>query len=535
MVGRGWLMHLLRGAHARVGPGSGQLELPFPGGMLVPGTIPLGGAAEGRLSVELCEWGTRIALRLPVVAAPEVPGDELVVFFDGEPCAVHYDPGLHEAGTPDEPALPAPTDQTWNATVKVTPRASASVPRVGGGAFLLVPGLGRDRGESTRSILRVLRLIVDSLFARSGQLHLPSLSAAARLLTAAAAHVPALCSPTALQASRGFPGGGMMHWFVYESVVNDPTGRVAQIADVCPGLLVLARGLRSCGAGDRCDELLAAIRSGAKLGSILDFGLDAWTRQLAPGEIRIQRLRIRRAGMLVRPSTLLTRPVPGVAATDIPTDEQLNARWFEVTSHDLLWRPPGPEQDGALAPRQLRGLGGFLSRHWRAIDDHAGRTHGLETVLRELVDFVRFSGRCPGRRTDPVRLIDECRRWHEQPHWEHHVTLPPDTPLGTAGLSGWIGRGVTVTPLRTVGELIRESRAMRHCVAWHAKRAAAGEVQIFHATVDGQRLTVMTDRRGGRLRVIEAAGVCNRPPTSEVNDRLALWIGRAGQDDSDPE
>lgn len=507
---------------ARTPGGSRQLELPF---AREPHVVALGG--EGRLDVQLTRWGMRLELALPVTA--DVPASWWDEDLD--------DP--YEVEPPDTPLAPPPERQAWSATVRVTPRARADIPRVGGGAFLLVSGLGKSRRAAADGTLSVLRLISDSQFAHAGRLCPDSLRAAARLLAAGSAHLPALCSPAALRASRGFPGHRMMHWFVYESVANDSTGRVAQMVDVCPGLLIMARGLHDLAGEDPCLAILAAIRRGRKLGRVLDLAVDLWSQHIsAPGhpferlpaaaEVAMQRQRIRRAGKLVNPGSLASPFAPGLAVEDIPTEPTQNARWFEVTSHVYLWALPAVEADGRA--REGQRLGGFVSRHWRALDTHAKRNRsGLDTVLRELFDFMRHARRVPNRSTDPARLLRECHHWHENAFWEQYAGLPPGTVLDTAGLAGWTGHGSTITVLQTVGALIQESRTMRHCIAAYARRAAAGSVQISHASLRGKPLTVMTRRTGGGLHIIEAAGPCNRPPTPEEKELLALWIAEVGR------
>lgn len=235
---------------------------------------------------------------------------------------------------------------------------------------------------------------------------------------------------------------------------------------------------------------------------------------------RLQRLRIRRAGRGVRPADLVAMSAVGADAQEIPGDELSNAMWYRVQANSALRR--GLEK---LQPAQRAPLGGFVSRHWRHLWIAACNSEAaLGRMLDELSDYLAYCGRRPGRRSDPVRLLEESRAWHDQAQWEKTAGLPVDWELPTGGLETWRRPGVEVRPLRTVRELVEESQRMRHCVAMHARDAAVGRRVILHAEIEGRPLTVMARRGEHGVSVLEAAGKCNRVVTERERGMLRRWV-----------
>jgi len=84
--------------------------------------------------------------------------------------------------------------------------------------------------------------------------------------------------------------------------------------------------------------------------------------------------------------------------------------------------------------------------------------------------------------------------------------------------------------LDTGAELIREGRAMRHCVADYADKIRRGRSVILSIHVEGQRSTVELDRE--TLQVLQHKGVANSPPPPAtwlvLEHYLPLWREAAG-------
>lgn len=511
--------------------------------------VVLGPGTLGRLEAHLSPWSARLELDLPESAGDSLRGSDLLVRCDADPREPHR--------------------QRWRLEMRISSTSGVDIPGAGADQYLLVPCLVSQGGGVTETILSLLGALADVQVACAGRLHHGSLLAAARLLVDTFGRLPPVCSGPALTASRGFPGSGMSQ-FVLRTVASDPSGRVLQMLDVCPGLVILAKGLQDLNRDYRSAEVLDAVRRGWKLGRVLDLAEEAWCWTLwslgahAPDdrysvsdeERRVQRLRIRRASRMVSPGVLVSPALPGVCAEDIPAEPLLNARWFEVTCFRLLnpallesrddgretwWgRPAVHNRDIAVAglsARQLRRFGGLLSRHWRTMGALArDRGRPFHVILGELVDFLRVTGRHPGRGTDPQKLLEDCERWHLQGNWIGDLEDRPgrwrperlvglQDPLDTKGLEDWVSPEGKISPLRTVAELYRESDIMQHCVAAYAHSDATADAQFFHADIRGAYLTVMTQRDAvGRLRILQTAGVSNRPTTREEEDVLDAWL-----------
>ena len=532
----GWISDLLDEALGGSRSTSTQLQLSLGAWARQPHVVSLGPEAPGRLEVELTPRGASVELDLP-----EMDG---LRSWAGPPL-IH---GMNAWETERFPTSRC----VFHAEFRVTRPVRVVVQTLEVSNRLVMPDLHGGVARTTRALLRFL---ADVQWAHARQVHRDSLVAAARLMTTTLRHLESLCCRQVRRVARRFPDGAT-GWFVYEAVANDPTGRVLQMVEVCPGLLVLASGLRDMGRHQGCADILAAIEGGWKLGKILDLAVEAWWQGLLrtgrpgqgsarPGaERRRQRLRVRHAGVRVHPAALMHPSLPGICREDIPHGPRQNALWYEATSQAVFRDQEGEMHAGegaagrwplrvpvpnirleGLSPEQLRGLGGFLSRHWlaeRLQDPDSGRLD--PRAVGELADFLRETGRSPGRQTDPNRLLEECDDWHAHAAWWSHARLPPDTPLRTEGLDEWIAPGARVTPLRTVAELIHESETMYHCVASHAHLGATGEAQFFHACIHGNPVTVMTTQRNRPMQIVEARGQGNRPTTPEEDAVLSAWL-----------
>lgn len=464
------------------------------------------GAELGRLAVLLTPWGARIALDLRHHASAH---DELLDLLDGDHRREQH--------------------WSWRAELRVTFPATASLPPAWPGPFWLLPRLGSAGRLPTRAFSRLLQAIAGTQAQHLGKPIDAVLLEVARLLLRTAAHLAERASAPALAATRGYTEEQGLHFFVYQQVLADESGRIAQLADVCPGLLGIAKALADRQA-PAAEALVAAIRAGRKLPRLLDLAADAWREEarragvvpeLLPELARVTRQRLRRAGKRVAPRSLLSLFAPGLVAQDIPASADANASWYQRTSHPLLW----PRIHGQSLPTpQLRALGALLSRRGPALLPRLA-AGSLASDLRDLRDYLLASQRVPRRNSNPDALLAAAKSWREPPDEEPTPQLPPETPLDGPTIAPWQEADASVVRLQTVGELEREGRRMGHCVGSYAVSAASGAVQVFHASLGHLELTVMTAQRHGRIEIVEVAGPANRAPSDDERQMLQRWLG----------
>lgn len=459
--------------------------------------VPLVATGGGRLGIQCPPWGLRWFLELPHAHDETSPRRSLWRRGKGD---------LERLEAEVRIMQPAQTS-SWSRS-----------------PILLVPGFDDDGAAVDTEIATLLGFIAHAQRRHGGRRQPRELARAEELLRNGAAQLGRLGDRRAIDLARGFFGDRALHWFVYESVVNDPSGRVAQMIDVCPGLLILAKGLRDRGRTPAAHAILAAIVRGHKLGRVLELATRLWRTILAPEvprtSLALQRQRVRRAGKAVTCEMLLTPSLPGVVIADIPREPAANARWYELTQ---LSDEKG--RMSALAPATLRALGSFLSRHWPSIEaGWTGHHVGVEHVLSDVIDYLHATGRRPDRKTSPDALLGDVLEWHWSANWREEAGLSPETelPIDSAETSKHLGD--TLQPLGTVAALIQESERMHNCVASQARQAINVGTRFFHAEINGNALTVSAAPIAGRLIVIEAKGVSNRELTAYERDRVEVLL-----------
>jgi len=215
---------------------------------------------------------------------------------------------------------------------------------------------------------------------------------------------------------------------VYARVARDPTGRARQLAETCPGALLVMSAL-SHHEGGVAREISQAMRltiGGKKLRDVLArvvaaAEIDPNPRRIRRGAVGRWALLVQKAAPLVDPRHLLEPPPDGFAIEDVPSDPACAALWFSVL-HAARPLPPGDGQ-------ARRRLAGFLSRHgvelarrcltdaW--LDPSAVAPSELQSLLAAQVGrILRWSlasGRSPGRnsRLDEVlggAFLVDCQR-----------------------------------------------------------------------------------------------------------------------------
>ena len=402
--------------------------------------------------------------------------------------------------------------------------------------FSLPPDLIFDRTTGDSSIRRFLQAGLD-LVSREipgGKFEGESRARLERCFSAIQRHLVDSFLPEAADAANRFPEEGSLRWWVYTLASNDATGRIAQMAHVCPGLILMVRFLRSH-RKEEARQLLGLILAGRKLAMILDLATRLWSQAVdSPGnteKMAAQRIRLARAGHLIPPALLWHCPTCPVIPEDIPRDAQENLVWYQaqmVVSQRAEEFLAGPAKRGVLA---------FVSRHATALEG-ASRIAGqsLEQVIIQICDYVRATDRCPGRHTPPEKFLEESRRWHAAMATARNLFFgigqapqqySPNQPLkaGLAdGFRAWRCQGNLICFLSTVDELFEESARMQHCVSSYASMAVEGKVQIFHAEVAGEPLTIEIAFRHGKPALQQMAGVRNARPGAEASRIVKIWF-----------
>lgn len=389
--------------------------------------------------------------------------------------------------------------------------------------------------------------------------------------------------PVARQVAATFPVH-LRSW-VYRQIVGDPTGRIAQIASVCPGLLVVAFVWSEevvASPGDR-DSLLPGIVQGLPLRTLL---LDAARRSLAPELIEVvnsgpagYRLRclgpeelrpviearsllIRRARAAVQVLDLLDVPPPGFAPEDIPRDPSGNAHWFAVMSRSQAVL-------GEIVEPELRaGLSAFVSRNFALVASRACGSiprprppevdgPGIVELLRRIIRHTRLTGHAPRRSCNARKLLAQVEAWHREQSedWAaakslgcllrrlEGLALGEVTSVESLGngvaleglgritfprgprIQDRLGPGLEVRPIETPEALAAEGTAQNHCVATWLPEILAGRVWIYSARHADVRITVAVGRDvHGTFKIQEARLAHDRRPSATQLRLLDDWV-----------
>jgi hypothetical protein len=555
MSEKAWLKNLLDDVRSPKCLPQKQLSFPFLNDFIEkinefieePYTIIIGPEGDERLDIELAPWGINIALVLAFEVKNESPFNSHE--YDVNPFgALFVDPRINYDYAEEASASPSfsmPKRRLYTRKLRVTPRAFATDIPPDEDILFQSTSIGQKEGATEEIILSVMQWVADLQVQYSGTLHKESLGAAARFLIDMSPHISPLSSEHAVERSTCFPGFSSMPWFVYEAVVNDPTGRVSQMVDFCPGLLIIAKGIRDLGNGTQCAQIFEAIQRGERLGRILDLAVELWFAFLSTSpyprpwmdpsmntrkKAQLQRQRIRHAGKLVSPRLLMSPFLPGFTAADIPRDPISNRKWYEITRNQLQ-RPfcadEEEQADQLLLFRQLSGLGSFLSSHWKVLDRQAReRDYGWEILVQEFFDILYESGQWLSRRIDPLSVLQICRAWHNKMNILLVSEVFPDKVLSEATFNTWVSHDAMIRHLKTVGELIHVSLIMHHWIIHFLINQIVFDLGylFFHAIIKGNPLMVIARHSNNGLENLDASGMCNRPATPEENEVLTAWL-----------
>jgi hypothetical protein len=311
----------------------------------------------------------------------------------------------------------------------------------------------------------------------------------------------ASCDPeTRALALRFAPAS---RFFVYAAVLNDTTGRVRQITNSCPALLIYASYFGVADARTKC--LLAAIKDGRRMPHLL--GIVAPDNTLA-------RTLLRRAPSSLEVTDLerISR-APGIDANDIPrSDDDAVLRWYRAMSRWGSVSSYVPDRSSATR------MGGFFSRHGVA-------DLGPESI----VDWVVEGGGQPPCRRSSIAIVQRAvARWHAS---LHDLTHDPSTSFPSPPRPSQVDHRLDLRAIRSVGELLDEGRTMHHCVGAFTPQAIAGALVFFRGTIDDRRSTVCVERTGSGWHLREVAGFANERFSDPVIRIVEHWARQLGGDD----
>jgi hypothetical protein len=385
-----------------------------------------------------------------------------------------------------------------------------------------------------------------------------------------AAHLRAAAHARLVEVARPFHP--TLQWFVYCAAANDYTGRVAQMATTCPGLLGLASSLRSR------ESIFRGVVAGQRLRPLLALALESWamqedTRQLhlgrrllgerlenEPDLIGRQRLLLRRATPAVAPGRLFRAPPLAFAPEDIPADPMANARWFQrMKASALLW--PSPH----LPERAHDGLCLLVSRHAGQADLEPARPAVWDREMDEVRDYLALTGRVPTRRGNLRELLAASRQWHAERHRPPAPVVPEDVqamvdrlraaapalpapapepapppspspdsfppppfedwpPPARQLVPGAPPPTLVVRAIRSSAELDHEGAQMHHCVASYREWILAGKCAIYRVQAAGRRLTLEVMRQGDHWVLGDVKASHNHAPGKRAWEALAPWL-----------
>jgi hypothetical protein len=368
----------------------------------------------------------------------------------------------------------------------------------------------------------------------------------------AACAAAALLDQGARKSALRFPAH--MRMWLCRQLAADTSGRLAQLAQACPGALIFAYALAKlghrAGVGAAGAKLLRDAIAGRGLGEILDDAVAAWAtgavrlaqNQRAPGErhliwqrvvdakgsarralLRAQRLLIRRAGAGVPSRTLWLPPPLAFAPEDIPARKLENARWFRVMK---CFSPLLVSYEG-LPLEYGRNICLFLSRHALLLHKREDLGHSDYSRISSLLDYVRAINDWPRRSSSATRLFEAAETWHRQ---IEQVLLMEDAgrmvgqslvgadgktlPLPEPPCPGWRSGEDHIVPLHTAEEVLAEGAQMHNCVASHIPQVLVGTAALYHGEVAGKPLTIQIAPAISGYRVVEARTFANDEPTA---------------------
>lgn len=354
---------------------------------------------------------------------------------------------------------------------------------------------------------------------------------------------------------------------LYRWMRADATGRFAQLAEVCPGAILLAF---ACQEGRRHHQSgLEAPRpdvirlifddaiAGVPLPKLLARGVAAVNPH--PRTHRAHVTMLRYAGPRA-PSGSLAGPFAVVVPVEIPSAVRKNALWYRAM-HAI------PECSSPSPPRLASAFARIVSRDIESIIALRSEGRGAESLVFSVYAFFLERGKVPGTSRRFRDLHNEARRWFRRlkrerdalvrepmmlliPGWDGEepvdfgsapsIPRPPPgfvVPPGPMPDAPLRRPDVSVRPLVSLEELEREGREMSHCVGSQWPSLVTGASIYYSVIIGGARLTLSFMRRDGGWVTAGFFGMANRHPTGAERAAVAPWlasIAPAGTSVEDP-
>ena len=216
--------------------------------------------------------------------------------------------------------------------------------------------------------------------------------------------------------------------------------------------------------------------------------------------------------------------------------------------------------DSACIKARVESLGGspFLTRELHL---HAWRLQEWQddAFVARLIEFLaRFEGRipysqirplldflhdCRQRRRDfslkgrtPEALIRQMHAWHEELALNTQLTQLnaqwEPVPVNGLDYSDKEKRRFRIVQLTTAKELVEEGKALRHCVAGYAGRAAKGQCSIWSMRLEnpdsGAFERMVTIELSRKRHIVQVRGLQNSLPDSLAIKILQIWQKETG-------
>lgn len=337
-------------------------------------------------------------------------------------------------------------------------------------------------------------------------------------------------------------------FFIYRHIVRDPSGRVAQAAAACPGLILLAA------AFDRRrvdNDLIEQVIAGRKLSAVIGEGVDLWlagadtnprlsSRPLEDRDEQRKRqhLLVRRAASTVPLEVLWAPPPIELCPDHIPSAVRDNGTWYRAVKSVEGFVGADGVHDEATRRAACR----FVSKNAVALWRLGGGARSLQATSSLILGWSAARGRPVGRSAGASKTVDAARKWRCDLDrlLEVRASLPieqqcavgaPRAILGAAFPSPPFGlirtSAIVATPLRTVGELLHEGDEMRHCGATRARAVFGGRSYVYAVRANGVRLTAEVRRILGQWKLHELKGFANEAPTEGVWRQLSVAFDAA--------
>jgi hypothetical protein len=357
--------------------------------------------------------------------------------------------------------------------------------------------------------------------------------------------------PHAVEVARRFHPEAR-RWVITVSS-RDHTGRMADLARVCPGAHLLA--FESMQRGPPFDEVARHLLGGVEKGLQLDRVLLGSTRELlsllrrrsaglpirqgptplpgalppggrpwrAADPVRL-RLLVRRASARVNPADLWGPPSPAFSPEDIPCD-RTSGRWYATMR--LL--------------TDLAGAGGhavppctwsFFSRRAVALADMANELAGggaalrparaaaIEeglSVARAAFTYFEETGAWPHRDSDVWDVARKMVSW-----WDGKTSVAfPSFDVPLPGVDG-----VALEPIATGSELRDSATRLQNCLAGYHAVLKGGRCWVFTGTLLGREVAAEVRFTCGRYVVAQVSGPRNDPISREQRSLLRVWVAR---------